>query len=84
MSHSSPQSGFTSGPQVQLTRSGNFGNDEWGLYIKTGREIVQNVDPATEKIGRMRARIIDVAEDRGFEPLRALTQPAFQASAIGH
>ena len=24
------------------------------------------------------------AEDRGFEPLRALTQPAFQASAIGH
>jgi len=25
-----------------------------------------------------------VAEDRGFEPLRALTQPAFQASAIGH
>ena len=25
-----------------------------------------------------------VAEDRGFEPLRAFTQPAFQASAIGH
>jgi len=25
-----------------------------------------------------------LAEDRGFEPLRALTQPAFQASAIGH
>ncbi len=27
---------------------------------------------------------IPLAEDRGFEPLRALTQPAFQASAIGH
>lgn len=25
-----------------------------------------------------------MAEDRGFEPLRACTQPAFQASAIGH
>ncbi len=25
-----------------------------------------------------------MAEDRGFEPLRALTQPAFQASALGH
>jgi hypothetical protein len=25
-----------------------------------------------------------LAEDRGFEPLRACTQPAFQASAIGH
>jgi len=24
------------------------------------------------------------AEDRGFEPLRAFTQLAFQASAIGH
>ena len=24
------------------------------------------------------------AEDRGFEPLRAFTQPAFQASALGH
>ena len=28
--------------------------------------------------------LVSVAEDRGFEPLRALTQPAFQASAIGH
>lgn len=28
--------------------------------------------------------LLRVAEDRGFEPLRALTQPAFQASAIGH
>src|SRR5699024_5612077 len=27
---------------------------------------------------------LSAAEDRGFEPLRALTQPAFQASAIGH
>ena len=27
---------------------------------------------------------VRVAEDRGFEPLRALTQHAFQASAIGH
>jgi len=25
-----------------------------------------------------------MAEDRGFEPLRAFTQLAFQASAIGH
>src|SRR5690606_17331454 len=25
-----------------------------------------------------------MAEDRGFEPLRAFTQPAFQASALGH
>ena len=32
-------------------------------------------------VGAQRVR---VAEDRGFEPLRALTQPAFQASAIGH
>jgi len=28
--------------------------------------------------------LIRVAEDGGFEPPRALTQPAFQASAIGH
>src|SRR4051812_42968117 len=28
--------------------------------------------------------LLKLAEDRGFEPLRALTQPAFQASAIGH
>ncbi len=25
-----------------------------------------------------------VAEDRGFEPLRAFTQHAFQACALGH
>ena len=34
--------------------------------------------------GRRRSRPRRVAEDRGFEPLRAFTQPAFQASAIGH
>jgi hypothetical protein len=28
--------------------------------------------------------LVKLAEDRGFEPLRACTQPAFQASAIGH
>ena len=28
--------------------------------------------------------LVSVAEDAGFEPARALTQPAFQASAIGH
>ena len=31
-----------------------------------------------------RALAGNLAEDRGFEPLRACTQPAFQASAIGH
>lgn len=30
------------------------------------------------------AGISSLAEDRGFEPLRAFTQPAFQASALGH
>ena len=30
------------------------------------------------------SEMVFLAEDRGFEPLRALTQPAFQASAIGH
>ncbi len=30
------------------------------------------------------AAFAEVAEDAGFEPARALTQPAFQASAIGH
>ena len=34
--------------------------------------------------GFLSARALLLAEDRGFEPLRALTQPAFQASAIGH
>jgi hypothetical protein len=28
--------------------------------------------------------LVGRAEDAGFEPARALTQPAFQASAIGH
>ena len=27
---------------------------------------------------------INLAEDKGFEPLRDCSQPAFQASAIGH
>ena len=27
--------------------------------------------------------LVGTAEDAGFEPARALTQPAFQASAIG-
>jgi hypothetical protein len=42
------------------------------------------------EIGRVRkphARTVRrdwLAEDAGFEPARALTQPAFQASAIGH
>lgn len=29
-------------------------------------------------------RLMTMAEDRGFEPLRAFTQHAFQACAIGH
>jgi hypothetical protein len=37
--------------------------------------------PDLEPSPRSGARL---AEDRGFEPLRACTQPAFQASAIGH
>lgn len=28
--------------------------------------------------------LVRLAEDRGFEPLRAFTQHAFQACAIGH
>ena len=32
----------------------------------------------------LRRRVESLAEDAGFEPARALTQPAFQASAIGH
>ncbi len=28
--------------------------------------------------------LVSVAEDRGFEPLRAFTQHAFQACALGH
>ena len=30
------------------------------------------------------SRLFSLAEDRGFEPLRAFTQHAFQACAIGH
>ena len=30
------------------------------------------------------ANLNDLAEDKGFEPLRDCSQPAFQASAIGH
>ena len=33
---------------------------------------------------RVEANRRSLAEDAGFEPARALTQPAFQASAIGH
>ena len=40
--------------------------------------------PASRTQGSSGARVLPLAEDRGFEPLRALTQPAFQASAIGH
>jgi hypothetical protein len=32
----------------------------------------------------MFALISELAEDRGFEPLRAFTQHAFQACALGH
>ena len=41
-------------------------------------------DATREGGSRFGAAPAMVAEDRGFEPLRALTQPAFQASAIGH
>ena len=30
------------------------------------------------------ASVFVLAEDRGFEPLRAFTQHAFQACALGH
>ena len=38
----------------------------------------------SDHLRRSRARHVMVAEDRGFEPLRAFTQHAFQACALGH
>jgi hypothetical protein len=46
------------------------------------RPTVETPGPPTGAIPAF--ALVSVAEDRGFEPLRAFTQPAFQASAIGH
>jgi hypothetical protein len=43
--------------------------------------------PRPPHVGRrahIRRATVALAEDRGFEPLRDCSQPAFQASAIGH
>ncbi len=40
--------------------------------------------PGAREAGIRAFVLVTLAEDRGFEPLRALTQHAFQACAIGH
>ncbi len=50
---------------------------------KSGNKAGQAETPAKLAFDRG-SNVYYLAEDRGFEPLRALTQPAFQASAIGH
>ena len=47
--------------------------------VRCGRQSAANLTAPARTAGAVR-----VAEDRGFEPLRALTQHAFQACAIGH
>jgi Type VII secretion system ESX-1, transport TM domain B len=54
-----------------------------------GSEPPPAAGPAEDRPGGLRGLrglggLGGLAEDRGFEPLRACTQPAFQASAIGH
>ena len=44
----------------------------------------QQSPPASGPPRRRTGRALIVAEDRGFEPLRAFTQHAFQACALGH
>ena len=39
---------------------------------------------ASKRLSLAAVNFSRMAEDAGFEPARALTQPAFQASAIGH
>ena len=71
----------TSRRSDQMVRSITFQPARLTLPTRTA------VDPGhvVTRIDRSRVRRERrLAEDRGFEPLRALTQPAFQASAIGH
>jgi Type VII secretion system ESX-1, transport TM domain B len=51
-----------------------------------GSEPPAAAGPADDRLSGLRGLggLGGLAEDRGFEPLRACTQPAFQASAIGH
>ena len=46
----------------------------------------QQKEKQTKLRGEMKKDVLShhTAEDRGFEPLRAFTQHAFQACAIGH
>src|SRR6476646_5506703 len=55
-----------------------------GSFLAARSGSRHHLPTAKEKDPRASLGVISVAEDRGFEPLRAFTQHAFQACALGH
>jgi site-specific DNA recombinase len=64
-----------------------LGHEEGGARIPDtafSSRVLELLKPIFTDVNAQSSSISTLAEDRGFEPLRDCSQPAFQASAIGH
>src|SRR5690606_29554309 len=61
-----------------------FATHVFATHVGVNRRRRRNLPSPRDVEGTHPEGWVPVAEDRGFEPLRAFTQPAFQASALGH